>query len=58
MSEERKQLVTSLRVDPKIWKEAKVQAIRNDMTLAEVVGQALQEWILRKAKEREAKEGK
>ena len=41
----KKQLVTSLRVDPDLWKEAKVQAIRNDMTLAEIVEEALKKWI-------------
>lgn len=55
MSEEKKQSVTSLRVDNKLWKEAKVEAIKHDMTLAEVVGQALEEWIKKKAKENEEK---
>jgi hypothetical protein len=35
--EDKKQLVTSLRIDPEIWKEAKVQAIRNDITLTQLV---------------------
>jgi hypothetical protein len=42
---EKKQTVTSLRVDPDLWKEAKVQAIKHDLTLAEVVDQAVREWI-------------
>lgn len=45
MPKEEKQTVTSLRVNPELWKEAKVQAIRNEMTLAEVVEQALKQWI-------------
>jgi hypothetical protein len=49
---EKKQTVTSLRVDPDLWKEARVQAIRNDMTLADVVDVALREWIKRKAGEK------
>ena len=45
MSVKKKQLVTSLRVNPELWKEAKVHAIRNDMTLAELVDNALKKWI-------------
>lgn len=41
----KKQFVTSLRVDPELWKEAKVQAIRSDMTLQELVEEALKKWI-------------
>ncbi len=48
---EKKQLVTSLRVDPDLWKEAKVQAIRQDMTLTKVVDEAIREWIERKQEE-------
>lgn len=47
-TEEKKQLVTSLRVDPEIWKEAKVQAIKNDMTLTELVEEAIRLWIQEK----------
>ena len=45
MVEEKKQMVTSLRVDQELWKEAKVQAIRHDMTLAELVEDAIREWV-------------
>jgi len=48
VSEEKKQLVTSLRIDPEIWKEAKVQAIKNDMTLTELVEEAIRLWIQEK----------
>jgi hypothetical protein len=54
---EKKQTVTSLRVDPDLWKEARVQAIKNDMTLADVVDVALREWIEKKSLEREKKHG-
>jgi predicted HicB family RNase H-like nuclease len=43
--EEKKQLVTSLRINPDIWKEAKVQAIRHDITLTELVEEAINCWI-------------
>ena len=41
-------MVTSLRIDPEIWKEAKVQAIKNDMTLTELVEEAIRLWIQEK----------
>jgi hypothetical protein len=47
----RKQIVTSLRVDSDLWKEAKVQAIRNDITLTELVEEALNLWIQEKVSE-------
>ena len=43
--EEKKQLVTSLRINPEIWKEAKVEAIRHDITLTELVEEAIKLWI-------------
>ena len=49
--EERKQLVTSLRIDSDLWKEAKVQAIRHDLTLTELVEEALNLWIQEKMAE-------
>lgn len=52
MLEKKKQMVTSLRVNPDLWKEAKIEAIREEITLAEVVEQALEEWITNKAKQR------
>ena len=52
MSEgEKKQLVTSLRVDSDLWKEAKVQAIRHDMTLTELVEEAINLWMKEKLTE-------
>jgi hypothetical protein len=43
--DKKKTTVTSLRVDLDLWKEAKVEAIRHDLTLGDVVEQALKEWI-------------
>jgi hypothetical protein len=48
IEEEKKQLVTSLRIDSSLWKEAKVQAIRRDMTLTELVEEALNLWMQEK----------
>ena len=41
MVEKKKQTVTSLRVDPKLWKKAKIEAIKREITLAELVDRAL-----------------
>ena len=52
MSEElRKQMVTSLRVDSDLWKEAKIQAIRHDITLTKLVEEAINLWIQEKIAE-------
>ncbi len=49
--DDKKQFVTSLRVDSDLWKEAKVQAIRHDITLTELVEEALNLWIQEKMAE-------
>jgi hypothetical protein len=49
--DEKKQLVTSLRVDSDLWKETKVQAIRHDITLTELVEEALNLWMQEKMAE-------
>jgi predicted HicB family RNase H-like nuclease len=49
--EEKKQLVTSLRIDFDLWKEAKVQAIRHDITLTELVEEAINLWLQEKVTE-------
>ena len=51
MLEKKKQMVTSLRVNPDLWKEAKIEAIREGINLAEVVEQALEEWIKKRRTE-------
>lgn len=47
---EKDQFVTSLRISPKIWKEAKVQAITHDITLTQLVEEAIDCWIKMKKK--------
>jgi hypothetical protein len=48
--EEKKQLVTSLRIDPQIWKQAKVEAIQHDISLTQLVEEAIDCWIRMKKK--------
>jgi predicted HicB family RNase H-like nuclease len=53
--EDKKQLVTSLRINPEIWKEAKVAAIQNDMTLTQLVEEAIKCWMETKIEKKEKK---
>jgi len=45
-----KQLVTSLRVDPELWREAKIEAIKRGTTLANLIDKALRSEIDKKRK--------
>ena len=36
---------TSIKIDPTVWKEAKIEAIRRDMGLSELVEEALRKEI-------------
>lgn len=42
---------TSIKVNPHVWKDAKIEAIRYDMTVSELLEQALTEWVDKKRKE-------
>ena len=48
MTEGKKQIVTSLRVNSDTWKLAKIEAIKHDLNLADLVDEALKEWIKKK----------
>lgn len=48
--DEKDLVVTSLKVDPNLWKEARKAAIDCDITLGEVIDQALREWIEKREK--------
>jgi len=37
----KKKTATSIKIDPLLWKEAKIEAIRRDMEVSELVEQAL-----------------
>jgi len=47
---EEKRYATSIKVDPKLWKEAKIAAIEADITLSELIEEAIREWIERRRK--------
>lgn len=39
---------TSIKIDPRLWKEAKIQAIREDKTVSELLEEAIKEYIKRR----------
>jgi len=39
------QIVTSLKVNPELWKHAKIAALECDITLGELIDQAVRDWI-------------
>jgi len=45
-----KREVTSLKVNPELWKEAKIQAVREGITLGELLDQAVEARIADAAK--------
>jgi len=50
MSKRKNRVVTSLRVDPNLWKEAKIEAIKRGTTLASLLEKAIRNEV-RKNKE-------
>ncbi len=40
-----KREVTSIKIRPDVWKEAKIEAIRQDMDLSQLVEKALEAWM-------------
>jgi len=42
-----KRETVSIRVEPELWKEAKIHAVKNDMSIGEVVEKALKAFLPR-----------
>jgi tryptophan synthase beta subunit len=42
--------VTSVKVDPELWKEAKIESIKQGKTLSDIMEEALQNWLKEKKK--------
>jgi hypothetical protein len=40
-----KKEATSIKINPELWKEAKIEAIREGKTVSELLEQAVQAWI-------------
>jgi hypothetical protein len=47
-----KREATSIKINPQLWKQAKIEAIRNDLELSELVEQAIENWIKDEAHKR------
>lgn len=47
---EKEQVVTSLKVNPALWKQAKIAALECDITLGELIDQAVREWLQKQEK--------
>jgi len=45
-------LATSIKIDPEVWKKAKIEAIRNDIELSALVEMAIESWIKQESKKR------
>jgi len=37
--------VTSIKINPELWKEAKIEAIKHSITVSELVEGAIEAWI-------------
>jgi len=40
-----KKEATSIKIDPDLWKEAKIEAIRHGITVSELVEGAIERWM-------------
>jgi predicted HicB family RNase H-like nuclease len=40
-----KRTATSIKIKPKVWKEAKIEAIKQGKTVSELVEEAIEKWI-------------
>ena len=52
VSNKKKKAYTSIRIDPELWKEVKIEAIRRDIEVSELVGQALRKELGQKIGEK------
>ena len=50
-TEDIKREATSIKIDPSLWKNAKMEAIKFDMTVSALVEEAIREWIKKKEKQ-------
>jgi hypothetical protein len=41
---------TSIKIKPDLWKEAKIEAVKHDKTVSELVEEAIEEWIRKRQK--------
>lgn len=48
--DDKREIVTSLRVDANLWKEARKAAIDSEISLGELIDQAVRDWIEKQEK--------
>ena len=47
-----KREATSIKIKPDLWKEAKIEAVRHDRTVSELVEEAIEAWLKANRKSR------
>jgi len=40
-----KREATSIKIKPDLWKEAKIEAVKQDRTVSELLEEAIEEWL-------------
>jgi hypothetical protein len=46
--DDKKRITTSIKIDPTLWKETKIQAIQDEITVSELLEGAIRDYIKRK----------
>lgn len=46
-----KRTATSIKIKPTVWKEAKIEAIKQGKTVSELVEEAIEAWIKKQVRE-------
>jgi hypothetical protein len=46
--DDEKRITTSIKINPKLWKETKIQAIQDEITVSELLEDAIKDYIKRK----------
>lgn len=47
-NDDAKRITTSIKIDPNLWKETKIQAIKDEITVSELLEGAIRDYIKRK----------
>jgi len=45
MTEKVVRVATSIKVNPEVWKKAKIEAIKHDLDLSDLVEEAIEAWM-------------
>lgn len=47
-NKETKRITTSIKIDPDLWKQTKIQAIQDEITVSELLEDSIKDYIKRK----------